>query len=156
MKQFEKPRHGFKRKTRVPKKLVKIARIKYGFKGFWRSMRVGRLMTKVLGPQYIRSHDMIEIDITYRCNLNCYNCNRSVRQAPEALDISISQIVAFVEESIDKKIKWKRIRVLGGEPTLHPHFLEIIENLGKYIKFHADCEIQVVSNGYGDEVRSKI
>lgn len=154
--QIKKPRHGFKRNTIVPKNWVKLARIEYHFKRIWRSIRINRHLTALLGPQYVRSRDMIEIDITYRCNLNCYNCNRSIRQAPEALDMQLSQIEAFVNESIERKLLWKRIRVLGGEPTLHPEFIKIIASLDKYTLFNTDCEIQVVTNGHGEKVKAML
>ncbi len=151
-----KPRHGFKRPSIVPKSWERVARIEYHLKGIWRSLRINRHLTALLGSQYKRSRDMIEIDITYRCNLNCCNCNRSVRQAPEAIDISLLQIEAFVFESIERKIMWKRIRVLGGEPTLHPQFIQIIDTLEKYTSSNKECEIQVVTNGYGEKVNSML
>lgn len=154
--QIKKPRHGFKRHTIVPKNWVKIARVEYALKSIWRSIRIKRQLTALFGPQYLRSRDMIEIDITYRCNLNCYNCNRSIRQAPQALDICLSQIETFVKESIERKLMWKRIRVLGGEPTLHPEFMKVINTLEKYTAFNTDCEIQVVTNGYGEKVKAML
>lgn len=152
----KKPRYGFKRKSIIPKNKVRLVKIEYRLKSILRKFRINRSITKLFGPQYKRSRDLIEIDITYRCNLNCFNCNRSVRQAPEALDISLDRIEEFVSESISKKLKWKRIRVLGGEPTLHPKFLKIIDVLNRYIEYNDDCEIQVVTNGYGEKVNNMI
>ena len=56
-------------------------RVWYGLLAVWRRIRIRRVVTAVLGPQYHRSRDLIEIDITYLCNLYCNNCNRSVTQA---------------------------------------------------------------------------
>ncbi|HYO64978.1 MAG TPA: radical SAM protein [Archangium sp.] len=110
----------------------------------------------MLGPQYHRSRELIEIDITYLCNLRCFNCNRSVRQAPEALHLPLAAITAFVDQSIARDKRWRRIRVLGGEPTLHPAFFELIEELRRYRQAYPDCLIEVVTNGHGEAVRSRL
>jgi hypothetical protein len=126
----------------------------YAIKLFIRFIRIQRWVTLFLGRQYFRSKDMIEIDITYDCNLRCVNCNRSCNQAPESSHISMDRIQNFVNESINLEIKWKRIRVLGGEPTLHPEFLKIVDELLRYKKWFQSCIVEVVSNGYGDHVNS--
>src|SRR5262249_20587376 len=86
---------------------------------FW---RVQKPVTALLGPQYRRSRDFIEIDITYACNLNCYNCNRSCEQAPTGEHMTVEQVERFVAESVAAGKQWKRIRLLGGEPTVHKNF----------------------------------
>ncbi|RKI49568.1 radical SAM protein [Corallococcus sp. AB004] len=131
-------------------------RMWYRARAWWRHQRVSRSLTHVLGPQYRRSQELIEIDITYLCNLNCFNCNRSVRQAPEALHLPLEAVTAFVEQSLARRKRWRRIRVLGGEPTLHPAFFAIIEELRRYRRSHPECLIEVVTNGHGEAVRSKL
>jgi hypothetical protein len=49
---------------------------------------------------------------------------------------------------------WARIRLLGGEPTLHPEFGLILEELLRYKTAYPETSIQVVSNGYGQKVMS--
>jgi uncharacterized radical SAM superfamily Fe-S cluster-containing enzyme len=120
-------------------------------------LRVTRLACKVLGYNHDRSLKLIEIDITYACNLTCFNCNRSCGQAPTAERMTLDQINFFVEESIAKGVKWERIRLLGGEPTLHPNFLEILSLLTSYRnRFSQDTVIEVNTNGYGKKVQSII
>ena len=89
-----------------------------------------------LGPQFRPSREYAEIDITYRCNLKCINCNRSCAQAPSDLEMSVADIAAFIDESVDRAIAWKRIRILGGEPTLHSRILDIIDLLIRYRRDH--------------------
>ncbi len=113
-------------------------------------------MTALLGPQYERSRDAIEIDITYACNLRCTNCNRSVTQAPEKAHLDAGRVRQFVDESLAAGKRWRRIRVLGGEPTLHPHFTEIVGILLGYRAQVPSCRIQVVSNGHGAHVRARL
>lgn len=131
-------------------------RVWYRARAWWRHRRVSRGLTRVFGPQYRRSRELIEIDITYLCNLSCFNCNRSVRQAPEALHLPLEAVTAFVEQSLARGKHWRRIRVLGGEPTLHPAFFAIIEELRRYRRSYPQCLIEVVTNGHGEAVRSRL
>lgn len=128
-------------------------RLWYGVRAVWRHVRVSNALTRLLGPQYRRSRDLIEIDITYFCNLHCLNCNRSVTQAPEPLHMSVEQVARFVDDSLARETVWRRIRVLGGEPTLHPEFPRIIEELLRYQASQPDAIVEVVTNGYGARVR---
>jgi len=43
--------------------------------------------------------------------------------------MSVEQIQKFINESVDNNVKWERIRVMGGEPTLHPDIFEILNLL---------------------------
>ena len=97
----------------------------------------------------------IEIDILYKCNLKCLSCNRSSAQIDRDDYISLKQIRKFVKESIELNKKWELINILGGEPTLHPQFLEIVNILLKdYIeKFSFNTILQITSNGYTEKSR---
>lgn len=125
----------------------------YALRGWYRKARISPSLTGLLGPQYRRSRERIEIDITYVCNLRCTNCNRSISQAPEKLHMPIEMVTRFVDESIQRKKRWKTIRVLGGEPTLHPQFLQILDELLRYRKWNPATVVEVVSNGYGQAVK---
>lgn len=148
--------NSFGRPTSFPERWKSFGRIWFALRAMWRRLRVSRALTRLLGPQYRRSRDRIEIDITYACNLHCYNCNRSVRQAPEALHMPLDTVRRFVDESIAAGKRWKRIRVLGGEPTVHPEFFEILAELRRYRAWHTPCVIEVVTNGHGDFVNAQI
>lgn len=105
------------------------------------------------------SLDKIEIEITSFCSLACHNCDRSIRQAPTNEYMSIEQITKFVQESLQLNWKWKKITLIGGEPTLHPYFFEVLSIVKKYKDKHNHCEIIVATNGYGpivNQVLTKI
>ncbi|WP_341580967.1 radical SAM protein [Marinobacter metalliresistant] len=119
-----------------------------------RWVRIQKPVTRFLGYQYAPARDLIEIDLTYLCNLRCNNCNRSSAQAPEARHMSISQIRQFVDDSIAQKRHWRRIRILGGEPTLHPEFLQIMEILIRLKEVAPKTIIEVVTNGFGAKVNA--
>jgi Radical SAM superfamily len=105
---------------------------------------------------FLPNLNKIELDITYDCNLKCLNCNRSCTQAPTISQMSVGQVLNFIEESISLEKKWELINILGGEPTLHPDFLQIVDLLlNKYvIPYSSGTTLQVTSNGYGEFVRS--
>ena len=120
------------------------------------SKKEGEVVTgrKVFQPNLQR----IELDITYDCNLKCMDCNRSCTQAPEKIEMNLEQVKAFVSESIALGKKWELINVLGGEPTLHPEFDQIVRLLlDEYVyAYSPDTTIQITSNGYGSLVREKL
>lgn len=97
----------------------------------------------------------IEIDITFECNLNCKGCNRSCGKAPSKDRISVQTIRHFIQDSIKNNVKWKVINILGGEPTLHPEFLEILGIIQKEYAdiYNTNVKIKVVSNGFTEKNR---
>lgn len=122
----------------------------------WWKLRTKRGMTRLLGRQFIRTREKIEIDLTYACNLRCHDCNRSCRQAPENSELSLERIVDFIDDSLNRKIEWKRIRLLGGEPTLHSQFEDVLYEFARYKAAYPKCRMEVVSNGHGRNVQRKL
>ena len=104
---------------------------------------------------FLPNINKVEIDITYECNLRCLGCNRSCTQAPTTESVAFSDIKQFVEESAFNSRKWELINILGGEPTLHPEFEQIIKYIhNEYISKHSPKTIlQIVSNGYDEKSR---
>jgi hypothetical protein len=97
--------------------------------------------------------DTVELCLTYRCNNRCNNCSTLCSQAPATNDLSMERIQKFILESVDCNHKWKTITLHGGEPTLHPRFQDVCEILMRYKRdSNPECNIWVVSNGYGDRV----
>lgn len=97
--------------------------------------------------------DKIELEITTFCSLSCFNCDRSVRQAVSGEYMSLEQIAKFVQESFDLNWHWKQITILGGEPTLHPQFFEVLEIIKKYKDKNPACWVEIATNGYGLKVQ---
>jgi Radical SAM superfamily len=118
-------------------------------------VRTQRPVTRLLGPQFGRSHRYVEIDITYRCNLRCPNCNRSCTQAPSRMDMPVATVSAFLEDSVRRGIRWARIRLLGGEPALHPQLDRILTMIMVYRDRHSPgTRIVLCTNGAGRQVRA--
>jgi hypothetical protein len=120
-------------------------------------LRLSPGVTKIAGLEFPRSRDLAEIDITYLCNLNCFNCNRSCEQQPTTEHMSLGQIRYFLEESRARGHKWKRLRIVGGEPTVHPRFMEVLDLILDYRKrYFPDMKIELTTNGYGAYVNRMI
>lgn len=141
-----------RRRLALPPMLRRVTDRIFRVYEFW---RVSQRVTRILGPRFSRSRTRIEIDITYACSLSCKSCNRSINQAPSNEHISLSQIHKFIKESVQGGHRWKEIRLLGGEPTLHPEFLSILDALREYRKIHRPkLQITVISNGYTERTQS--
>lgn len=140
-------------KKYLPNKLQnKLTNLKIFLFDFIRPIRTSKFLTKILGFQYKKSKDSIEIDITYKCNLSCQNCNRSCSQVPTEESMTISQIQKFLSESIEKNIKWKKISLVGGEPLVHPDIFQIINLILDYKNhFSRKTKIYLVTNGILEE-----
>jgi radical SAM protein with 4Fe4S-binding SPASM domain len=69
------------------------------------------------------------LDLTYRCNLNCRHCwNRLPAGSPEKqLELSIDEIASLAADA--RKMGCRRWSMSGGEPMLRADFTEIFEVL---------------------------
>jgi len=103
----------------------------------------------IFKPLPIAHLNFLEIELTTKCDLHCRHCGRRCRQAPSSEEMTIDQIRYFIEETKRLKYPWKRIHVLGGEPSLHPN-LSYILGLLKTL----DCELWVVTNGFGPKAKA--
>ncbi len=106
---------------------------------------------------YIPNLKRLEIDITYDCNLRCPGCCRSCAQAPEKRHMSIETIQQFLQETERRGIRWESVHILGGEPTLHPQFQEIVALLDTWFEKHSSTtDLKVISNGHGEKVNNQL
>ncbi len=76
------------------------------------------------------------ISVTNDCNLHCQGCWVTTNSQREHLDIG--KIHAIIDES--KKQGSYFFGILGGEPLMYKHLLEIFEK-------HPDCYFQLFTNG---------
>jgi hypothetical protein len=120
---------------------------------FYQFIRSQSLVVGWFGRQFNPSREFVEIDITYKCNLKCINCNRSCTQAPGDTEMPVSMIEAFIRDSVQNNAQWKRIRILGGEPTLHSRIFRIIELLEDYRSVHnPGVRLELCTNYFGRNV----
>ena len=110
-------------------------------------------------PPFKPNPKRIIIDVTHFCNLGCRNCNRSCGddQANVQDHMSLGQIKRFIRESIAQKRRWSHIWLEGGEPTLNPQILDIVDELVRYKREHSpNTQIALCTNGYAKPTRKTI
>lgn len=110
--------------------------------------RTELLITGAHDPDEQRKFRHIELEINTACDLACFACDR-FSDTTNSPNMTLAQVRLFVQESLALRWQWDRIRILGGEPTLHPQLCEIVEELIKYRYFYPKCFIQLLSNGRG-------
>jgi len=106
---------------------------------------------------YPQKMSFINVTINNLCNLSCYSCDQFVDSAPAkgTHQMSLDQIKDFVEESQKLQWKWDELRITGGEPSLHPDFLEILSTINEGLKqsYLPNLTLKIISNGTGKRVR---
>ena len=92
---------------------------------------------------YLLRH--VSLSITNRCNLNCEYCYKSVRTDGCIKEIPFDTIKLFIDKL--QKIEGYKdylssVQLLGGEPTLHPDFINICSYL-----ISQGLDVRVSTNG---------
>jgi uncharacterized radical SAM superfamily Fe-S cluster-containing enzyme len=87
---------------------------------------------------------MINIDLTNRCNLNCPFCFANANKRGEVVELSIEQVRKMIETAcaVDT-VQPVCFQYTGGEPTIHPQFLEALAEAKK----RESTQVQVATNG---------
>jgi len=72
----------------------------------------------------------IELEITLRCNASCPQCSRHCNIFSYGhSDMTMEQINKFINEVVLSSVPVRKIMIIGGEPTVHPQFQEIVFSL---------------------------
>jgi len=84
----------------------------------------------VYRPRMVR----LKINATYRCDRCCPNCNRATALFPSdgSDDIDPEYLKRMLVGCKGIGILFRSIWITGGEPTMHPKFLELVGVLGWY------------------------
>jgi uncharacterized radical SAM superfamily Fe-S cluster-containing enzyme len=64
------------------------------------------------------------IEITSRCNLGCSTC---FADAGSGYDLSVAQVEAMLDRFVEAEGQPEIVQISGGEPTIHPNILEILD-----------------------------
>ena len=81
----------------------------------------------------------MEIEPSMKCNYSCRYCYAS-HNSTEEPTLSYEEIIKIINSS--KELGVRKIIILGGEPTIYPHFLEIID----YIN-NVGLQTEIFTNG---------
>lgn len=113
----------------------------------WRYLQQWRVPTKVvnpdtevlfpvpmgyeygLGPAHLQHSCIYLLDVTMQCNLSCPAC--FTNSSPSVAQyLPLDQILRAVETAIERENgRLDVVMLSGGEPTIHPDFLAIVERL---------------------------
>ncbi|TKJ18694.1 MAG: hypothetical protein CEE43_17425 [Promethearchaeota archaeon Loki_b32] len=74
-----------------------------------------------------KSPVLIDLSLNNYCNLSCNYCYMSAKSIEEGRNLSMEDFNLLLTKM--KKSRVLQIALGGGEPTLHPHFTEILEKL---------------------------
>lgn len=85
-----------------------------------------------------------EIPITDRCNLNCKGCLFGCNAEAKAEHIPMEEVIRDVKRMSELFCNIPWIRILGGEPLLHPDIVEIMREV-RACNLYSD--IDVCTNG---------
>lgn len=110
-------------------------------------------MADLLSKYYLRA---LELDVTYKCNMGCMQCNRALGVCPSQEMMTIEQIQKVLSESLSMAKPYQEIRVLGGEPTLHPQISKIVIALDWYRSQVVESSISIWTNGHGERVKQEL
>lgn len=86
----------------------------------------------------------LSVNITYRCNTVCGHCNRGIGTLDwsDVPDMTVEDARRLVEGLARSGVKVKKLKLMGGEPTVHKQLAELCE------VFLPHCtHLWVVSNG---------
>ena len=85
----------------------------------------------------------LEFHTTDNCNLNCAGCDHFCPLVEDKKLTDLEQFTKDIKE-LSKKLDINIIRIMGGEPLLHPQINEFIKITRKY---YPNSDIRVATNG---------
>ena len=84
------------------------------------------------------------IDLTNRCDMNCPVCFANANSAGYLYEMTLEQVRKMLQTFLNMRpVPCRFVQFSGGEPTIHPQFLEIVR-MAKEMGF---TQIQVATNG---------
>ncbi len=97
-----------------------------------------------LCEQHLSTPAMVNIDLTNRCNQNCPICFASSNATGRICELTLEQVKKMLNAARSiRPHPASCLQYVGGEPTIHPNFLEAVR-MAKPMGF---AQIQVASNG---------
>ena len=99
----------------------------------------------------------VDIDITYDCNLNCRWCNRLCGTEFNHTDyMTLDQFTEYINILLPHIEASSNIKLLGGEPTLHPQLVDFLALCVEKIRPKLTKPIYLLTNGVGEKVNAAL
>lgn len=86
----------------------------------------------------------LEVPITTRCSLNCRECNNLIQYYQKPQNFDADRIINDIRRICDISKGIRMLRILGGEPLVHPELSKILSALSGMEKIK---QVQIVTNG---------
>ncbi|KAF1799895.1 molybdenum cofactor biosynthesis prote [Mucor lusitanicus] len=104
------------------------------------------VVSKHLMDDFDRHHNYLRISLTERCNLRCTYCmpEEGVPLTPNDQLLSKEEILRLARLFVSQGVT--KIRLTGGEPTVRPDIIELVQHLGQ-LKQHGLQSLAMTSNG---------
>jgi hypothetical protein len=71
---------------------------------------------------------VLAIEISNKCNSNCPCC---LTQNPDTFELSVRDVENTVQAALQNQGSINTVTLTGGEPTIHPHFFEMLDILSR-------------------------
>ncbi len=88
---------------------------------------------------------VIQLEITNACPFKCCHCSRLIGHHQKSFFMTLGEVEQALKTLEDYP---GHIGIMGGEPTLHPHFEEICKLLQKYVFVKARRELWTMGAGW--------
>lgn len=111
-----------------------------------RSIQDARPFSDFLTDTFNRQHSYLRISLTEKCNLRCVYCMPEEGvplSAPSSL-LTTPEIVLLASTFVSQGVN--KIRLTGGEPTVRPDILPLMQQLGA-LRPHGLRELCLTTNG---------
>lgn len=89
----------------------------------------------------------VKFHVTDECNIRCKDCHWFSHDVTDGKVIAASDYLNWISKNLTKI---KLITITGGEPTLYPHFIELVNNIPIHI------QITINTNGTNIDILKNI
>lgn len=106
-------------------------------------------------------NNSLELQILLACSWDCHACDQFSNfhgiSFVKRGTMTLAQIEHFISEMYAANAYFGRIRILGGEPTMHPKFVEIVRLLHDELVTTGHVGfLEVITNGDNPERRAEV
>ena len=112
-----------------------------------RSMiKAAQPFSSFLTDTFHRQHDYLRISITEKCNLRCLYCmpEEGIPLSPKKEMLTVPEILYLSSLFVSRGVS--KIRLTGGEPTIHPQILPLLRDIGS-LRSRGLRELALTTNG---------
>ena len=109
-----------------------------------KGMMIERRIRKLKFSEIKPSLAYFEVPITESCNLNCKGCLFASNITKGTQHINLDELIKDAKRMAELFYDVPWIRILGGEPLMHPNIVEVLKC---YRQYFPDSEIDLCTNG---------